>query len=73
MSNLSKAQRDALPLSSFGWPEKRLYPIVDASDVSAAAHLIGKAPASVRERIKARIIAIAMRHGWPIPQAWQTS
>lgn len=73
VSNLTQAQRDKLPLSAFGYPEKRLYPILDASDVRAAASLIGKAPADVRDRIKARVIAIAKRKGFPIPKAWQDS
>jgi hypothetical protein len=72
MSTLTKAQRDRLPLSSFGDEAHRLYPIVDASDVRGAAALIGKAPASQRAHIKARIIAIAKRKGFPIPDAWQT-
>ncbi len=71
MSNLTQSQRLKLPLSDFGWPDKRLYPIVDASDVSDAASLIGKAPAPMRGRIKARIIAIAKRKGFAIPDAWK--
>jgi len=71
MSNLSQAERDKLPLSSFGDPANRKYPIVDASDVSDAASLIGKAPAFKRAAIKARIIAIARRKGFPIPDAWK--
>jgi hypothetical protein len=69
MSTLNAAQRARLPLSDFGDPARRLFPIVDASDVSDAAHLIGKAhnPAAV----KARIIAIAKRKGFGIPDAWK--
>lgn len=69
MSNLTKKQRDALPLSDFGDPDRRLFPIVDASDVSDAAHLIGKAKNP--EKVKARIVAIARRKGFPIPDAWK--
>lgn len=71
MSTLSTTQRQHLPLADFGWPAKRLYPIVDQSDVAAASHLIGKAPASVQSYIKARIIAICKRKGFTIPAAWQ--
>lgn len=69
MSTLSQKQRMSLPLSSFGDPARRLFPIVDASDVVDAAHLIGKAkdPDAVRRRI----VAIAKRKGFPIPAAWQ--
>jgi hypothetical protein len=71
VSNLTQAQRDALPDSSFGWPEEKKYPILDASDVADAAALIGKAPEGMRDRIKRRIIAIAKRKGFPIPDAWK--
>jgi hypothetical protein len=39
--------------------------------VDAAASLIGKAPASKRAAIKARIISIAHRKGLKLPRAWQ--
>ena len=70
MSSLTKAQRDRLPLSSFADPAHRLYPILDQSDVDAAARLLGKArdPAAVKKRV----IEIARRKGLKIPQAWQT-
>lgn len=69
MSKLTTKQRLALPLSDFGDPKRRLFPIVDAADVDAAAHLIGKAadPAAV----KARVISIAKRKGFSIPDAWK--
>lgn len=69
MSTLTQAQRMKLPLSSFGDPERRLFPIVDQDDVDSAAHLIGKArnPAAV----KARIIRIARRKGLSLPDAWK--
>jgi hypothetical protein len=71
MSQLTAQQRRDLPLSSFGWPAKRLYPIVDASDVRGAAALLGKAPENMRPYIKARVIAIARRKGFPLPDAWK--
>jgi len=71
MSNLSKEQRDKLPLDSFGDPQRRLFPIVDQADVDSAAHLIGKAknPGAV----KARIIAICTRKKLSVPDAWKAS
>lgn len=70
MSNLSTKERAALKDSDFGDPDRKLFPIMDQSDVDAAAHLIGKAqnPAAV----KAKIIAICKRKGFTIPAAWQT-
>jgi hypothetical protein len=69
MSTLNTAQRKALPLSDFGDPTNRLFPIVDQDDVDSAAHLIGKAQDP--EKVKARIISIAKRKGLKIPDAWQ--
>lgn len=69
MSKLTQAERDKLPLSSFADPEHRKYPILDQSDVDAAAHLVGKA--SDPEKVKRRIIAIAKRLGLSIPDAWK--
>jgi hypothetical protein len=72
VSELNTAQRKALPLSSYAWPAKRLYPVVDASDMQGVASLLGKAPESVRPFIKRRAMAIARRKGFAdaIPQAW---
>lgn len=69
MSKLTKKQRDELPLSDFGDPDRRLFPIVDQDDVDSAAHLIGKAknPGAVKKRI----ISIAKRKGLTIPDAWK--
>jgi len=69
MSTLTKKQRDALPESAFGDPARRLFPIVDCSDVADAAHLIGKAknPGAV----KARIISLAKAKNCTIPDAWK--
>lgn len=69
MSNLTKKQRDALPASAFGDPERRLFPVVDCSDVSDAASLIGKAKNP--DKVKARIITLAKSKGCTIPAAWE--
>lgn len=68
MSNLSAEDRKKLPESDFAGPN-RTYPIVDASDVADAAALIGKADDP--EAVKRRIIAIAKRKGFSIPDAWK--
>lgn len=70
MSNLTKAERDKLPLEDFGDPKRRLYPIKDQDDVDSAASLIGKAQNP--DAVKARIISIAKRKGLSIPDAWKS-
>jgi len=69
---VTAAQREATPLSDFGWPEQRKYPITSQARLDAAARLIGRAPASMQARIKARIIAIAKRKGYTLPDSWQS-
>jgi hypothetical protein len=71
MSELTKKQRDDLDEADFADPARRLFPILDASDVRGAAALLGKAPENMREKIKARVKAIAKRKGFPIPDAWK--
>jgi hypothetical protein len=48
------------------------YQIMDASDVRGAVALLGKAPAAMRPRIKARIMQIARRKGFAsaLPASW---
>lgn len=69
---LSKDKRSELPLKSFGYPQKRLFPILSESDVMAAASLLGRAKLTESERknVKRRIINIALREGYKIPDAW---
>lgn len=69
MSTSTPKQRMGMALSNFGDPAGRKFPIMDQSDVDAAAHLIGKAkdPAAC----KRRIMAIARRKGFKVPEAWQ--
>lgn len=63
------ADREKIDDSEFGDVENKKFPIVTQQDVTDAAHLIGKAahPAAV----KARIIAIAKKKGFSIPDAWK--
>lgn len=68
-SSLNRTEREKLPKSDFGDPERLLFPIMDQSDVKAAARLIGKAHNP--DAVKARIIAIAKRKGFDLPKAWQ--
>lgn len=63
-------KRAALPKSQFGWPEESKYPISDQDDVDSAAKLIGKAPESMRARIKKRIMSIAKRLKLKPPASW---
>ena len=72
MSNLTQKQRDKLPDSAFCGPN-RTYPVLDSSDVQGVASLIGKAPQSEQDSIKACVIAKAKKFKWPIPKAWQDS
>ncbi|HEU4988448.1 MAG TPA: hypothetical protein VFT41_01540, partial [Gemmatimonadaceae bacterium] len=69
MTKWTQAKRDALPLSQYGDPDHKLFPISDQDDVDSAAHLIGKAKNP--EKVKARVIAIAKRLGLSIPDAWK--
>lgn len=70
---LSKEKRDELPLKVFGHPTKRLFPILSENDVMSAARLLGRAKLteSERESVKKRIINIALREGYALPDTWQ--
>lgn len=70
MTKWTQAKRDALPLSQYGDPDHKLFPIADQDDVDSAAHLIGKAKNP--EKVKARVIAIARKLGLSIPDAWKS-
>lgn len=62
-------KRDDLKDEDFGDPKARKFPIMIAADVTDAASLIGKADDP--EAVKQRIIAIAKRKGFDIPDAWK--
>ena len=70
MSNLTAEQRAKLPLSDFGDPKGRRFPILDQSDADAAAHLIGRAKGIDIEDVKDRIVAICRRKNLKPPAAW---
>lgn len=69
---LTEEKRKELPNNVFGYPEKRLFPILSESDVVSAAKLLGRAKLTDKERdkVKNRIIKIAMREGYKLPEAW---
>jgi hypothetical protein len=69
MSTLTIAQRRKLPAAVFGDPARRKFPVLDQSDLDAAAHLLGKAadPAAV----KRRLIAIALAKKLTLPDSWK--
>lgn len=65
MSNLTYQERMRLPLSDFGQPDDRKFPILDAADVTAALLLLNRAKNP--KATKRRIIQIARRKGIAIP------
>lgn len=64
---LTKAQRDALPASSFAWPERREYPVFDREHVQAAlgrfARFQLRIPKAQRVRVRRRLLRAARRFG----------
>lgn len=68
MAYIPKAELDKIPAQDFAGPH-RSYPIRNQKDVHDAASLVGRAddPAAV----KAKIIEIAKRKGFDIPDAWK--
>jgi len=65
---LSLKDREGMELDNFGDPERRLFPIMTQEDVDKAPKRIRRA-AGVAE-LKERIIAIAKRKGFKIPDEW---
>lgn len=70
---LSKEDREKLPKSVFGLPDKRLFPILSEDDVASAAKLLGRAKITEEERelAKKRIKSIAKKKGYSIPDSWK--
>lgn len=67
----SRDARADMPLSDFGDPDKRAFPIKTQTDVDNAARLIGHADNP--DAVKKRIISIATRKGLRIPDAWKAN
>jgi hypothetical protein len=61
-------EREEIPAEDFAGPDKS-YPIVNQASVDDAASLVGKADDP--DAVKAKIIAIAKRKGFDIPEAWK--
>jgi hypothetical protein len=67
MSSISQAERDRMPAEDFAGPHQS-FPIRNQQDVHDAARLIGHADDP--EAVKRKIIAIAKRKGFRLPDAW---
>lgn len=70
VSYITHEQRQNIPLSDFGSPSNRTFPITSQEHVQAAASLLHHAPLSKQAAIKKRIIAIAKRKGFSLPTTW---
>lgn len=70
-SYISQKDRDSLKEADFAWPEKRKFPINSQAHVDSAAKLLGHAPKNKQASIKARIISIAKRKGYKLPESWE--
>lgn len=66
----SDKAREAMPDSDFGDPANKAFPIKTAEDVIHAAQRLGEGNGD-HDAIKQRIIAIAKRKGFPLPETWQ--
>lgn len=65
----SQKEREAMDKSDFGDPENLAFPIKVASDVIHAAERLHNSKGD-QDAIKRRIIAIAHRKGFPLPDTW---
>ena len=68
MAYITAAEREAIPLADFAWPEKRKYPITSQGRFDAAIKLIGLQAKHLQPRLRARAIAIAKRKGYTLPE-----
>jgi hypothetical protein len=66
----SQKERDAMDDSDFGDPANQAFPIKVAKDVIHAAERLHNAKGD-QDAIKKRIVAIAKRKGFPLPETWQ--
>lgn len=66
----SHKEREAMDKSDFGDPEHLAFPVLEPEDVLHAAERLHNAQGDQAE-IKQRIIEIAKRKGFPLPQTWQ--
>lgn len=61
-AKLKAKQRNALPDSSFGLPEDRKYPLIDASHVKSAIKLFGHCPEGKKKQLARRIARAAKKY-----------
>src|SRR5438445_3478091 len=69
-TDYSQKQRDNMDDSDFGDPENQAFPIKHPEDVGNAASRLHNSKGD-QSAIKARIIRIAKRKGFALPQTWQ--
>lgn len=67
--NISTEERNSASESDFAGPN-RSFPILKAADVSAALHSLGRTKGD-RDAIRRKIISIAKRKGFPLPESVQ--
>lgn len=70
---MAASTRAQAKTSDYGDPDGKKFPIMTAASVLAAARLLGRAKGyddAKRGAVKARIIRIAKRKGFPLPKAW---
>jgi hypothetical protein len=68
---LTDEQRQALSAEDFGDPRRRLFPVLTEEDVKAAPYRIIVLPN--KDEVKARIIAIATKKGFNLPEEWKVT
>lgn len=69
MSRLTKHECDALPARAFADAERRLMPILDREDLTRAVWRV--TAAKDPERVRRRIIEMALSNNWPLPKTWE--
>lgn len=60
---METSERDSLPLSDFGLPERREYPMPDAAHVHAAESYFRYCPEELRPRLARAILTKAQQFG----------
>lgn len=60
---LTEREKDQLPLSDFGLPERREYPMPDAAHVRAAEAYFRYCPEELRPKLARAILAKAQEYG----------
>jgi hypothetical protein len=71
VSALTLEQRRKLSEDSYAWPERRLFPVLDADDVAFAARLADTVPEPERAKVKRRVLELCTRKGLTPPPAWK--